>query len=181
MAFPEFDKPVPTRPFKRGGKWLTSGLFREIALSTYRVDLRYHPIFTLNEDREGYINARKTFIQEGDRSGYKWAMKYLGDWQHWQKLMGAPWFVELYDKWVEELDAKLEAEAVDIIRGISRDDANKSQLAAARLLHSLTKIKPESKGRGRPKNSQTDLPPAQEATDEDFERLGLTLIKGGKV
>lgn len=147
-------------------------------------DQRYEepPVFSLHDDRPGLINARKTFIDLGDPSGYKWAISYLGSWIHWQKLMRAKWFVAAYNEWVEELNIKLRSEALDVIRSIAHEEGNKSALAAARYIAELEK-RSQIKGRPTKVAMEAELKRQVQILDEtadDAERIGLKVINGGK-
>lgn len=174
----------PTKPYKNEtGVWLTSALFYERWLETPTPKRGpYEPIFSLYSEREGMICCRTTFVEIGDPTGYKWAMTYLGDLAHWDKLMAAPWFKEAYDKWKQELFMRLKAEAVEQIYRIAMTEGSKSQLPAARFLAEMDK---PAHGRGRPSKEEIDAETKRamkivEAEDEDFERIGLRVIKGGK-
>ena len=74
-------------PYKsQNNAWYTKSLFREQA-AFYTNDRKIiDPVFTLYNDSPGLINARKTFVELGDPSGYKWAMLYLGDYEHGEFL-----------------------------------------------------------------------------------------------
>jgi hypothetical protein len=137
------------------------------------------PVFTLYEDRPGLINARKTFIELEDPTGYQWAIKYLGDWSHWLKLMKAPWFREAYETWLDELSIKLKSEAIQKIRAIAEKEGDKQALPAARYLADETWNKSP---RGRPSKAQLQGELKKEVErlsieDEDAKRIGLRVVK----
>lgn len=104
------------------------------------------PIFSLYNDRPGMVNCQKTFVGLGDPTGYKWAMKYLGSWEHFLRLTENQWFSEALAKWRQELETKQLAEDLEVIRNISRSDA-KDKLTAAKYLANREWEKPK---RGRP-------------------------------
>jgi len=136
------------------------------------------PVFTLHDDKKGLINARKTFVELGDPTGYKWAMKYLGDYNHWKELMKAKWFKEAHAKWLEELHIKNQAEAIDVIREIAKDENNKQSLQAARY---LAERGWEKSVRGRPSKVEiqghiVEATRVATAEDDDMRRIGL--VKG---
>ena len=104
-------------PYKApNNTWYTRALFLEIAQLQKKDDRPIQPVFTLRHDKEGLINGRKTFVELGDPTGYKWAMKYLGDWDHWLVLEQCTWFKEALAEWRRELDSKIASEAMDRIR-----------------------------------------------------------------
>lgn len=162
-------------------QWYTQSLFYDMQATVPKDRWVITPIFSLYEERPGYICCRTTFVELGDPTGYKWATKYLGDWQHWLRLQKCPWFVEAVEHWREELSVKIESEAVDIIKGIAAAEG-KSQLPAARFLAELDKRKT---GRGRPSKAEVDAElkrqvKVQSVEDDDMERIGLRVVNGGK-
>ncbi len=164
------------------GHWRTESLFFEQNVRKARRVWDKPPVFTLYEDRDGLINARKTFVELNDPSGYKWAIKYLGDWNHWQRLMKCQWFQTAVNAWRDELVMKLQSEAIDVIKEIAQTPEHKSALPAARYLHELGK---QSGGRGRPSKATIDAELKREVeartdTDLDAERIGLRVVQGGR-
>lgn len=153
------------------GIFYTKALFREHWLGE---KAGMEPVFTLHIPRDGFICARTTFLEIGDPTGYKWTMKYLGDWHHWKKLIQCSWFREAYDIWMDELRASLRAEALDAIRDIAAGNSGQA-LAAAKYLATYDW---EKAGRGRPSKSEIagELKRqvrAFEEQDEDAQRIGL--------
>lgn len=166
----------------KAGNFILQPLFQErfVAIPTeLRMGWPQAP-YTLMHDREGYICARKTFVEEGDPTGYKWAMKYLNeDYQHWQALMRTTWFPPYVEIWKEELEAKLRAEAITRIREISLE-GGPSSLPAARFLATLDK---ELRRPGRPSKQEIDKElkrniSALSMEKEDAERIGLKVVGG---
>mgnify|MGYP003595513347 CR=1 FL=1 len=166
------------------GRFYAGSLFYEMWKGMSEGYRRHDPVFSLYEDLsfndKPLINAKKAFIEEADPSGYKWAIKYLGSWQHWQKLCDLPWFQEALAIWREELAAKLHADALKEIVDLSRSAKNDAQrLAAAKYLVEQGWVKKNS--RGRPNRSESSSRNTGGVTlDEDAERIGLRLVNGGK-
>jgi hypothetical protein len=162
--------------------WYTAALFWDrvvdLPLSSRSID----PIFTLTEDKEGYINARKTFVALNDPTGYKWAMKYLGDYNHWHQLMKCKWFKEAYEDWMSELNAKMSDGALDSIQAIAKESDNEAlRFQAAKYL--LEKPWDKRKGAGRPSKQEIDANLKQETRrkseeDNDLARIGLVINNG---
>jgi hypothetical protein len=166
----------PTKPYKDVcGRWYTKSLFWE----TEEDAIGRRPVaavFSLHQDKPGLINARRTFVELGDPTGYKWAQKYLGDWQHWKALEKAKWFQAALIIWREELAAKVQAEALDTVREISKREGDKQALPAARFL--ATRGWEKGATRGRPSKAEVtgELKRQAEAAsieDEDLKRIGL--------
>lgn len=160
------------------GMFYTKALFKEYSQQTLS---EIDPVFTLQVERPGFICARTTFLAEGDPTGYKWAMKYLGDWHHWKKLMNCPWFREAYDVWMEEFKASLRAEALDNIRAIASGGSSQA-LAAAKYLATYDW---EKATKGRPSKAEIagELKRQvrmMEEQDEDAERIGLKTVPNSK-
>lgn len=172
-------------PYKSDANiWYTSSLFWDIARDRPQDRWATEPVFTLYEKKEGFICFRTTFVELGDVTGYKWAQMYLTDWEHWLKLMKTSWFRKAYEHAKEELYMKLRAEGMDKIREMVSSPDAKSSLPAAKYLAELERNL-EKRQAGRPSKEEisAELKNAQrmvQIEDEDAERIGLTLIKGGK-
>lgn len=168
-------------PYKsENGAWYTRALFRESMLEIPRELWPIKPIFTLNEDREGYISCRKTFVDMEDPTGYSWAMKYLGDWNHWLKLMKTKYFQEAYGIWMEELNMKLKSRAIAKITEIANQDTGPTALQASKYVAEKgwdkhTKGRPTKEQLARELKEQVRV---VEAEDEDMQRIGLKVING---
>lgn len=164
--------------------WYTSSLFWETWKNKIPRMKFCDPVFTLYEQRSGLICFRTTFVELNDPTGYKWAIQYLGDYEHWIKLMKAPWFRAAYEHALAELYMKLKSEGVRKIQELANDETSKSALAAARYLAELHgHLNKATKGRPSKAQMDAELKNAValvEAEDEDAERIGLTVIKGGK-
>lgn len=166
------------------GRWLRRELFIDAPIN--HSDGSRPPVFCLFGERPGLISAQKTFVQEGDPTGYRWAMKYLGAFEHWLRLLESNWFREALDIWQKELAAKEEAEMRAILREIAKDSDNKSQLAAAKYLNEQARLRDGSPKRGRPSKAEVDGELKKEldrrkADESDLERIGgLKVIEGGK-
>lgn len=162
--------------------WLTEALFHNRASLKPQSQWTYKPIFDLYDDRPGLINARTTFVNLRDPTGRKWALTYLGDWNHWLRLMKCPWFREAYEIWISELNTQLKSEAIAIAYEIMKGENPAQALAAAKFIAGKEY---EKAGRGRPSNAEVtgELKKAAEALsveDEDLSRIGLKVIDGGK-
>jgi hypothetical protein len=164
------------------GRYLTKALFQDVALQIPMGERLLRPPFTLYSDRtsEGYICFRKTFVELMDPTGYQWAMKYLGDFEHWRKLTQSTWFQDALDVAMDELDNKLKSEALITIKAISEAPGDKQALPAARYLASGEWKK--KSGAGRPSNQviSGELKRAVKVLtveDEDAARIGLKVVK----
>lgn len=169
--------------------WMTRSLFYDLWVNLVPTTRYSDPVFTFDSDRVfttsagktvKLINFKKTFVELGDVTGYKWAMKYLNSWDHWQYLMRRDWFQEQYERAKDELHTKLRAEALANIAKIADTSENEAQkLAAAKY---IAERKWEGNRAGRPRKAkETALIKEIDDIDKDAERMGLKVIDGGKV
>lgn len=172
---------VDKNKFKGGNNALrTSSLFYERwQMMTPERQAVASPVFSIHSDVEGLINARRTFLDEGDPTGYKWAVKYLDGWQHFLRLRETQWFNIALDLWLSELHAKMQAEALKKVEDIAKSPS-KSAFQAAKYLADKGWIKPLSK-RGRPSKDEinNELRRATQTTEQDeddFKRAAIKLV-----
>jgi hypothetical protein len=172
--------PAPKPPYKSSiGTWYTDALFYERVRDKTAGERLFEPVFTLIDDKPDYICFRKTFIELNDPTGYKWAQRYLGDYEHWNRLMKCVWFQGAYDKAMQELKIKLRAESLNRITEIRDSAADAQSLVAAKY---LAGFEWEKSGRGRPSNKEVTGELKRQAQllseeDLDAERIGLKVVK----
>ena len=170
-------------PYKdKQNRWLTQALFYEPNLDRNPGCTPFDPIFTLYSDRPGLISGRKTFVELRDPTGRRWAEKYLGDWEHWLRLLKAPWFQTALEVWQAELREVLRSEAFARIYS-AMDSENPAQSLAAAKFIATEEFHKDKAGRPSKEKLHGELKRAVEQftiEDEDMERMGLKVIKGGK-
>lgn len=162
--------------------WLTEAIFYERAIEKPAANRTHEPVFSLYDDRPGLINARVTFVNLRDPTGRKWALTYLGDWNHWLRLMKCGWFRAAVDTWTTELNLQFKSEAIARALEIMGSENGAQALAAAKFIASEEWDK---KTAGRPSKAALDgelkrVAEAMSVEDEDLARIGLKVIKGGK-
>jgi hypothetical protein len=158
-------------------KFLLGSLFREIAPTDQYIK------FSLDNDVPGLINARRTFVELEDPTGYKWAMRYLGgSYEHWQRLMACSWFQDAYKGWLDELKAKLQMNSLEELKDIIAEEGAPAatRAACARYLAEAG-WEPKATKRGRPGASEIagELKRAVRESREvqdDMERIGLKVV-----
>lgn len=171
-------------PYKgKNGAFLTKTLFYE-SMRIY-VDPPYNPVFCLYGERPGLISCQKTFIEERDPTGYKWAIKYLGEYEHFKRLMKIKYFQEAYDTWIEELNELIRSEAIQRVQEILLTGQPAQQLQAAKWLASKEWEEVAKTRRGRPSKTEVEGELKRQVQlskqeQEDLERIGLRVINGGK-
>lgn len=89
----------------RGGKPKTSGLFIQNGGKTYDL-LDFYSKYMETRDPTGYKFAQiaLTAVPEYER------------WHHYQQLLANPWFARYIERWNEELEIKMRAEAIQSIK-----------------------------------------------------------------
>lgn len=140
------------------------------------------PPFTLNMDKEGYVNFGREYVNDQDPSGYTTSTRLLGDFAHWKYLLKAKWFREAVETWNEELDAKLYASGMRKIRELANSDDRGALVAAKFLVQEGYKDKDKVTTRGRPSkaelvgNMKNALDEAR-SLEDDAIRIGLVSTK----
>jgi hypothetical protein len=133
------------------GSLLTISLFYEPATQVMPGQLAadQKPVFSLSE-RDGYVSARLTFLEERDPTGVTWAEKWLEGVNHLNRLLQADWFREAFEVWQSECEQLLQSEALDKIRTIS----NSSSPAAFQAAKYLAGKDWKKNSRGRPSKAE---------------------------
>lgn len=97
-------------------------------------------------DQEGntIYSMKKIFLEMNDTTGYKCAKKCLGNFEHWQKLLGNSVIRNEIDKWIDELKVKelalLKQACINELQ-----TQGKGQMSAARLIVQLNNQDPNSR------------------------------------
>lgn len=110
------------------GRYLTQSLFFEYANTP-------HAVYTLKDhdhevDGVLYPSLRKLYLDCNDPTEYVFATTYLWGWDHWQKMLTNSMILENVNKWRDELEVKLRAEAVKSIIEQGRDSFAAAKWAA---------------------------------------------------
>jgi len=111
------------------GRFLTHAMFFESRTKGYA------PTFTFKEQDhtyEGvsYISMRRLYLEISDPTEYLFAQEVLGSWDHWKKLCNSALIREQIDKWREELEIKLRAQAIQAIAEVATTAGSKGTTAA---------------------------------------------------
>lgn len=129
------------------------------------------------------INARDSFIELEDITGHKWAKTYLESYEHFKRFVGATWFREEMENWVEEIGVIQKARALQVVQDLLLDAEapEGTRLSAAKYLAEKGwDKKVNSKGRPSKELIKGELKKAvRKATDleNDAERIGLKVVK----
>lgn len=111
---------------------------------------------------------------------YEFAMDVFGDWDHWLMLADSAEVRDIVTSWREELVIKVQAKAMKAMMKTAIYEGSKGIPAAKWLADRGWEVK-----RGRPSKEEVARErkiAAGISTElaEDMERLGLTVVKGGK-
>lgn len=121
-----------------GGHLRTQTLFYEYRYTPR--GLTETPYNLREDDYKGTLSMYKIYMES--ESEYEAAQRLLGSWEHWQRLLKAPFFKKHIEKWREERAAREEA----IARKTLVEEATNGNVTAAKALLTPTK----STGAGRP-------------------------------
>jgi len=157
------------------GRYRTESLFLETARSN-----KFAPVFTLKDyDHRGLPSLKRLYLEIADPTEYQTAIKLLGSFKHWQRLMSCQWMEPHIKEWRVELETALESEHIKHLVEISQNPKNASRVTATKLLLE----KPWRKIgtlRGRPSSEEKEGYLRQAAkeeteTDQDHQRIfGIT-------
>jgi len=176
--------------FRSNGHLLTVSLFYERAVS-FKKDLN-QALFSLkgrtlvNEvTGKNLIDARSTFVELEDPTGYKWATTYLESYEHFKRFEDATWFQEELTEWREEIETKLKARAINVVTQLllNEDASEGTRLSAAKYLAEQGWEKKSNRGRPSKKEVAANLKREtrkRSVLTDDAERIGLKIVDGGK-
>jgi hypothetical protein len=149
----------------------TKSLFYEMSYGdTSRV------VYTLKDkDHKGYKSLYKLYMEERDILEHTFANKYFESYEHWQLVSETSWLKPLVEKWREELELVLKAEALSNIIAVSKDPEHKSHYEASKYLLNSPWRGPTD-NRGRPsrqkiKEAAEDLFSKHQTFKQDHERI----------
>ena len=94
--------------FKSAGKsgWRTRSLFADVCRSFNMKEEEVEAPYWLerNLDNDDRPIMRTHFIVSEDPTGYETAIKFFGNYEHWETMLEkCSWFREAHDKWQKEL------------------------------------------------------------------------------
>tara|TARA_X000001382_G_scaffold129998_1_gene123490 strand:+ start:1960 stop:2469 length:510 start_codon:yes stop_codon:yes gene_type:complete len=113
----------------KNGNFLTVSLFKEMDFSKDKSSVLY----TLKDEDNEFPSLRKLYLQEGDITEYKFAVKHLYNWDHWVHLRDLEWMRPLVLKWRKDLDVKLKSDTLHKIILLSFEEGS-TGLAASRFI-----------------------------------------------
>lgn len=131
------------------GALYTRRLFLE---QSYSANDRSTIQYTLKDfDHEGYPSLYRLYMELEDPTEYTFATTYLDSYDHWLAICESNWFAPLVSDWRRDLDQKLKAKAMSIVKSVADTDGHKNQFEAVKiLLSSGWRGKPSKPTAGRP-------------------------------
>lgn len=134
-----------------------------------------------------YPSLFKLYMQENDPLEHEFALKYFESWFHWCEIANSSWMKPLLKQWREELELRIQSDALKAIQAEAINDTKYSYAANLYLAKkSWKEPKPKTEEnttrstRGRPSKAQiaeeaSKMAMAQHDVFEDLKRLGLNL------
>lgn len=169
------------------GRRILRSLFIETIGSEVEENGFVSPIFTLkdvNIEKDGvfYWSLKNIYFSYDHIPGfeYEFAMDVFGDWEHWVMLADSFLIKPHVDAWRDEMTIKIQAKAIEAMMKSALRDGSKGTPAAKFLADRGWEVK-----RGRPSKAEIEREKkiqsgVSKEVAEDMERLGLSVVNGGK-
>ena len=134
-------------PFRNsvGQRYLKGLFYEELGID------KSSALYTLkDQDHKGFVSLYRLYMECGDLTEYRFAMKYLDGWEHWEMLSSSEWFSQYISRWRRELELRIRSEALATIISVARaTEAPNSYYANKYLLEGSWKPAGEKRA-GRP-------------------------------
>lgn len=140
-------------------------------------------LYTLKrQDYKGYPSIYRLYMEMEDTSEFDFANKYFEDYEHWQIICEADWMSWRIAKWRIELQTKLKARALNVIKDEAFSGSRSALQAAKFLLEKGWVDAKESKLSKKQqkeaiKNEAKRQSNQNENIQETMDRIGLKVIK----
>lgn len=127
----------------------------------------------------------KVFIEEGDLSEYKAALKLVGNWSEWTWIKkNSIVFCKFIDTWKEEVRKRLISRALDRCISLLDSDNDSVRLSTAKWIAEQGYDRDRGTGKGRPNTKQEEaerklLAKQSGETAEQMERIEQMLQRTG--
>jgi hypothetical protein len=120
--------------------WILGSLFINSGASG--VGIGKHPEYAkytledqdLTLDGKTYPSFRRLYLELGDPSEVEFVKRYLGSWEHWERLLECNWFKPYIDSWRKELEVSIKAKVLLGIIEEASDSKRKNSYNAKRYL-----------------------------------------------
>lgn len=91
-------------------------------------------IYTLIEERKGYLPLKALYLEVADPTEYKFAKTCFCSYEHYCKLMEHAYFKRFINKCRDELELKLRSEAVNKIKDEALEGSGSSAIIASKYI-----------------------------------------------
>ena len=159
------------------GRWKTTGMFLEGSTNGYNQDAPY-TMKSSDHKYKGkeYKSIHKIYVELEDPTEYRIATEYFGGWQHWKKICESPIMQPHIETMREELNVKLRAKGIAIVKNDATDAESKTAVQSAKWLSNRGWAEETEKKRGRPSKEEVEGEKrkiAQQAKEfeDDFARI----------
>lgn len=163
----------------RNNARFTRQLFYEYGFKT---DKQY-VLYTLKRtDHEGYPSLYRLYIEMEDVTEWEFANKYFEDFDHWQVLCECEWFKPLIRQWRDELQRKLTARGLAVVKNEAMG-GGRNALAAAKYLMERgweskeEKLKMTKDAKEAIKKEAQRIAEEEQSLNDAMERVGLRVVK----
>jgi uncharacterized protein Usg len=113
------------------GQFIILPLFYELATG----DKKKYVQYTLKEeDYQGYPSLRRLYLETEDPTEYEFSQKYLWSWKHWKVLCSSPTIKPYIEEWREELEVKLQAQALAHLISSANSETDRNAYNANKFL-----------------------------------------------
>lgn len=168
-----------TNKFKNAvGLPLTKGLFFEMASKDDQI------LYTLKDaDHRGYPSLYRLYMEMDDVTEYEFANKYLDGWSHWMTLCECEWFKPFVARWREEIDLRMKAKALALIRKEALEGGRNALAASKYLMERGWEDKGKKllrkEHKEHVKQEADRILAEKEELQSAMDRMGLKLIENG--
>jgi len=164
-------------------RWRSRSLFVETIYASVIAN-GTKPVFTLRETDhpDGYLSLKKLYLSAMDPTEYRFAVSVFGSYECWENLCECDWFKPHVTIWRKELSLLLQAISLDHVSGATDALALTKHKWLYEQYRALDGDAPKRSKRGRPSKEEVqriaiEHARAKSVTNEDAERLGLTVVK----
>lgn len=190
------DKSIPNKDILKNlqsklkssnGRRILRSLFIETMTQSAAEGGNVDSVFTLKDhnvhkDGKDYYSLKNIYLSYDHIPGfeYDFAQDVFGDWSHWILLSESDIIKDHIQSWRDEMTIKLQAKAMKSMLKTALYEGSKGTPAAKFIADRGWEVK-----RGRPSREEVEREKKIQAgitqeLQEDMERLGLSVIKGGK-
>lgn len=151
---------------------ITAGLFYD---KQYNKDYAIYVLSDKDREVDGvvYLSLYRLYIEMSDITEYNFANRYFESYQHWLAITSEDWFKPYIQRWRQELELKIKAEALKEIIAQSASDDPRKRLEASKYI--FEKVFNDAT-KGRPTKKQIKEEAVRKAQEEsiiteDWKRL----------